>query len=229
MNRRSFLQNTIAFSASLPLIGNPLLSGLYKPEAAPVRAITSGPKHHWFGYYDKLQFDPTSRYALGMQVDFEYRSPAGNDVIRIGMIDLEKGNQWTEIGESRAWGWQQGCMLQWIPGSSSEIIWNDREGSKFVSRVMDIKTKKMRTLPKAIHALTPDGKWGIGTEFSRIQNLRPGYGYAGVKDPYEEKKAPKEIGLYKVNLQTGENTLLFSLADIAAIPHNGESVADNFH
>jgi hypothetical protein len=164
-----------------------------------------------------------------MQVNFEYRSPAGNDVIRIGMIDLEKGDQWTELGESRAWGWQQGCMLQWIPGSSTDVIWNDREGSKFVSRIMNVKTKKMRTLPKAIYALTPDGKWGIGTEFSRIQNLRPGYGYAGVTDPYEEVKAPKEIGLYKINLQTGESTLLFSLADLAAIPHNGESVVDNFH
>jgi len=30
---------------------------------APVRAITRGPKFHWFGYYDKLQIDPTGRYA----------------------------------------------------------------------------------------------------------------------------------------------------------------------
>ncbi len=27
----------------------------------PTRAITRGPRKHWFGYYDKLQFDPTSR------------------------------------------------------------------------------------------------------------------------------------------------------------------------
>ena len=34
---------------------------------APVRAITKGPKFHWFGYYDKFQFDPTNRYVLGMK------------------------------------------------------------------------------------------------------------------------------------------------------------------
>ena len=34
----------------------------------PVRAITKGPQYHWFGYYDKLQFDPTSRYVLGNEV-----------------------------------------------------------------------------------------------------------------------------------------------------------------
>ena len=31
----------------------------------PIRPITSGPSHHWFGYYAKLQFDPGGRYLLG--------------------------------------------------------------------------------------------------------------------------------------------------------------------
>ena len=84
----------------------------------PVRRITRGPRHHWFGYYDKLQFDPTGRYVLGMEVDFEHRSPTADDVIKIGMVDLEDGDRWIELGESRAWCWQQGCMLQWRPGSN---------------------------------------------------------------------------------------------------------------
>lgn len=25
------------------------------------------------------------------------------------------------LGTTRAWGWQQGCMLQWIPGSTQEL------------------------------------------------------------------------------------------------------------
>ena len=74
----------------------------------PVRTITSGPRHHWFSYYDKWQFDPSDRFVLGMQVDFEHRSPTSEDVIRIGMVDLENGDQWIELGESRAWCWQQG-------------------------------------------------------------------------------------------------------------------------
>lgn len=50
-----------------------------------VRAITKGPKFHWFGYYDHLQFDPTSHYVLGMEVDFEHRSPLPEDVIKVAM------------------------------------------------------------------------------------------------------------------------------------------------
>ncbi len=53
----------------------------------PVQRITGGPHHHWFGYYDKLQFDPTVRYVLGMEVAFEHRSPTADDVIKVGMVD----------------------------------------------------------------------------------------------------------------------------------------------
>jgi hypothetical protein len=80
--------------------------------AVPVRAITRGPSFHWFGYYDKLQFDPSGRYALGMQVNFEHRSPRPDDVLQLGMIDLQDGDRWSTIGTTRAWNWQQGCMLQ---------------------------------------------------------------------------------------------------------------------
>ena len=34
----------------------------------PIRAVTRGPGFHWFGYYDKLQFDPSGRYILGPTV-----------------------------------------------------------------------------------------------------------------------------------------------------------------
>ncbi|MDA3925366.1 MAG: hypothetical protein PF904_11780 [Kiritimatiellae bacterium] len=87
---------------------------------SPCRAITKGPKHHWFGYYDKLQFDPSCRYVLGMEVDFAGRSPKPDDVIKIGMVDLQDNDKWIELGSTHAWCWQQGCMLQWISGSDSE-------------------------------------------------------------------------------------------------------------
>ena len=103
-SRRKFLQmsTSVAAVATLPV----LTDGAEKYPAA--RVITRGPKHHWFGYYDKLQFDPSSRFVLGMQVGFEHRSPKPDDVIKIGMVDLSDGDRWIELGESRAWCWQQG-------------------------------------------------------------------------------------------------------------------------
>jgi len=228
MDRREMIKLGILLSGGV-LASNRLVANNFQSAGFPIRSITRGPKFHWFGYYDKLQFDPSGRYVLGMEVGYEHRSPEANDEIRVGMIDLLDNDRWTDLGSSLSWGWQQGCMLQWIPGSSEEIIWNDRQDDRFVSHILNIKTGKKRTLSKAIYALSPDGTWAIGTEFSRIQNLRPGYGYAGVADVYENIKAPKEIGLYKINLKTGNDKMLFTLADLASIPHNGTSVVNNFH
>jgi len=225
MERRKFIKSSL--TASLILGGIPGFSSVLQEQFVPVR-ITDGDHYSWFGYYDKFQIDASGKFALGARVSMEGRSPVETDQLTIGLIDLNT-MEWRQLGTSKAWSWQQGCMLQWIPGSSEEVIWNDREGDHFVSRLVNIKTGKTRTLPKAIYALSPDGKWAIGTEFSRIQNLRPGYGYAGIADPYEAVKAPEEIGLYRMNLKTGEVKLLFSLAKLAAIPYQGESVIDNFH
>ncbi len=184
-----------------------------------MRAITRGPKFHWFGYYDKLQFDPANRYVLGMEVDFEHRSPKADDVIRLGMVDLADGDRWIELGQSRAWSWQQGCMLQWIPGSRSEIIWNDRDGDRYISRVMDVHTRRVRTLPAPIYALSPDGRWAVTTNFSRLNDCRPGYGYAGIPDRNFNVQAPEDDGIWRMDLASGRRELIVSYAAAARIPY----------
>lgn len=195
----------------------------------PVRTITQGPKHHWFGYYDKLEFDPTNRFVLANEVDFEHRTPKGDDVIRVGMVDTADGDRWIELGASRAWGWQQGCMLQWRPGSASEVVWNDREGDRHVCRVLKVKTGAIRTLPRPIYALSSDGRWAVTADFSRIQRMRPGYGYVGLSDPCAVERAPEASGVWRLNLETGEAALIFSLAEAASIDHGGRSLADHWH
>ncbi|HKJ79351.1 MAG TPA: hypothetical protein VKA10_07435, partial [Prolixibacteraceae bacterium] len=175
------------------------------------------------------QFDPTNRFVLCMEVDFEMRSPRKEDVIKMGYIDLHNNDKWTEIGESRSWGWQQGCMLQWVPGSSSEVIWNDRRGDKFISIIKDIKTGETKTLEKAIYSLSTDGKSAIGTDFARIQNYRKGYGYPGGTDPYKKQNAPQKSGIYKIDLESGKAHLILSYHDISKIPNAGEDISEKWH
>ncbi len=195
----------------------------------PVRPLTRGPKHHWFGYYDKLEFDPTGRYVLGMEVDFQDRSPGPDDVIMVGMVDLEDNDRWIELGTSRAWNWQQGCMLQWRPGSKTEILWNDRESDRFVCRILDISTRELRTIPHAVYTVSPDGRTAMGTDFSRIQDMRPGYGYAGIPDPKRDILAPEDTGIYRIDLETGTSTLVISLADMLNIPYPKGRIDDKKH
>ncbi|MBL7141392.1 MAG: hypothetical protein ISS74_10855 [Planctomycetes bacterium] len=233
MRRRTFLQRLAASAAAAGLAGlaGPLARRARAAEPAepraaeaapaaenlpPVRQVTRGPKFHWFGYYDKRQFDPTGRFCLGMEVDFEGRSPRADDRLTVGMVDLADGDRWNPLGESRAWGWQQGCMLQWIPGSPMRLLWNDREGDRFVCRILDTRSRAKRTIPTPIYCLSPDGRTAVTPDFARIQDMRPGYGYPGVSDPHKDDMAPKDSGIWRVDLETGERRLILALADIAA-------------
>ncbi len=189
----------------------------------PVRAITRGPRFHWFGYYDKLQFSADGRFVLGNEVDFEGRSPRADDSIRVGMVDLLDGDKWIELGRTRAWNWQQGCMLQWLPGSSHEVIWNDREAGQFVARICDVTTRRIRTLPHPVYNLSPDGHTAIAPDFRRLNDCRPGYGYAGLPDPFAQQLAPQEAGIWSMDTTNGRQRLLFSFAAALAAPYTGKA------
>lgn len=195
----------------------------------PVEQITQGPKFHWFGYYDKLQFDPSERYVLSNQVDFENRRPRSDDVIKVGMVDLHNNNEWIELGESSAWNWQQGCMLQWRPGSANEVLWNDREGDKYVTRVLDVQTRQMRTLPRPIHHVAPNGEFAIGADFARWTDMRRGYGYIGIPDPYADELAPAESTLYRIDLDTGEWEDIVTLEEVAQVPYPHGDLSEAKH
>ncbi|MGV3485280.1 MAG: hypothetical protein ACO1RT_12745 [Planctomycetaceae bacterium] len=184
----------------------------------PCRQITHGPKHHWFGYYDKQEFDPSGRLVLANQVSFEGRAPTKDDEIAVGYVDAQQDDQWTPIGTSLAWGWQQGCMLQWIGKEGREVLWNTREGDRFVCRIFDIQTKTTRTLDRPIYTLSADGRVGLSLNFSRLDNLRPGYGYEGLTDANVADPAPADDGIWRVDMQTGESRLILSNADVARIP-----------
>jgi hypothetical protein len=211
--RRQFLQHAAA--SSIAALSGPAIS--LAAEFPPTRVITRGPSHHWFGYYDKLQFDPTSRFVLGMQVQFEHRTPTSEDVITIGMVDLQDNDRWIPLGNSRAWNWQQGCMLQWLPGSANKIIWNDRDSDRFVSRIMNVETRQTDTVDYPIYSLQPNGKQAVTPDFRRIADVRPGYGYAGLADPFSDQLVSDRTGIFRVDLESGRADLILTLANIARL------------
>ena len=215
IDRREMISTLSAVGALTMRAGGKLFAA--EASNAPVRVITRGPKHHWFGYYDKFQFDPTDRYVLGMEVDFEHRSPRADDEIRIGMVDLQDHDRWTDLGATTAWCWQQGCMLQWLPGSEHEVIWNDREDGQYVCRILDIKSGKKRTVGHPIYSVSADGRTAVAPDFRRINDVRPGYGYVGFADPVSDELAPEKSGFVRIDLETGKQKLIISLAQIAAM------------
>lgn len=234
ISRRRVLQQSAAVAAGAftfrPAVGSSAI------ELPPVRTITRGPRHHWFGYYDKHQFDLSNTLVLSNQVDFEHRTPRPDDRIRIGYVDTAGGDRWIQMGTSTAWGWQQGCMLQWRPCSDEvartrgqELVWNDREDGKYVCRVFNLRTMTMRSLPRPIYSLSADGRYAITADFARIQRMRPGYGYVGLRSDCHEDRAPADAGVWRMDMETGQSKLIFSLADAAEIDHHGQSLKDQWN
>jgi hypothetical protein len=120
-------------------------------------------------------------------------------------------------------------MLQWLPGSKTEVIWNDRERDHYVSHILDVKSHKRRTLPAPVYAISPDGRWAVSPDFRRLHKLRPGYGYAGIPDPNADVLAPKDAGLWRLDLRSGKAKLIFTMADAAAIAAPGLDTSNSKH
>jgi hypothetical protein len=108
-------------------------------------------------------------------------------------------------------------------------MWNDREGEMFVCHILDVNTGKKKTVPFPIYAVSPDGRTAVAPDFRRIQDMRPGYGYAGSPDPYKNELAPKDSGIFRIDLEKGRTELIVSLADIAKIPYEAEDISKAKH
>ena len=110
-----------------------------------------------------------------------------------------------------------------------EVMWNDREGDHFVTRLLNIETGARHTWPWPFYALSPDGKFGVGVEFERIQDMRPGYGYAGVLDRNRSDLRPVDSGAWLLDWERGERTLVVSINEVAGIPAVHPSHASGKH
>ena len=182
----------------------------------PAHPVTHGPKFHWFGYYDKFPWDATGRYLLSLEVDFMDRAPTPDDVATVGMVDLQDGNKWTPLAQTRVFNWQQGTHLQWLPTAPDrEIIYNSlaADGQRYVPVIQDVFTGQRRELPLPIYAVSRDGKQAVSLDFDRVHSTRPGYGYHLFPDR-AGPDIPEDQGLYTMDLQTGEHRRIITVKQI---------------
>lgn len=151
---------------------------------------------------------------LAHESRFSTHFPAGEQA-GIGVIDLCSHNAFSIVGHTRAWNWQQGAMLQWLPTNPNRsILYNDRVGDSFVTVVLDIQNGSRRILPRATAALSHSGRMALSINFSRLYNLRKDYGYAGVPDPWHKELYPDDDGIYLMNMDTGAHKMILSIRQV---------------
>ena len=215
-HRRQFLS---AFGAGLA-------AGALGQEAAtrlPARAVTKGPKHHFFGYYDKCPWDKTGRYLLAMEISFCDRQPKPGEGLTLGMVDLKDRDRYVPFAETPAWCWQQGTMLQWLGSApDKQVVYNAVADRRYVSVLRDVHAgRTVTTLPRPVYALSADGRQAVSLPFDRLHRLRPGYGYCALPEKHPDDPAPGTDGVWWMDVATGKNELVVPIAKLAAHKPDG--------
>ncbi|ETW10990.1 hypothetical protein ATO8_19254 [Roseivivax marinus] len=165
---------------------------------------------HFHSYYDIPVLNAAATRIAAVRFDRPQRSPVPEDSVEVGVVEIATGG-FRPLARSRAWSWQQGPMAQWI-AAEEKLVWNDREGERFIARLMSPDGGAERRLERPVYALDPGGRVGLSLNFARLDRLRPGYGYAGGGGARIEEAAPEDDGLWKIDIATGESTLILSLA-----------------
>lgn len=179
-------------------------------------------RHVFFGYYDvsPFSFDDKLLLATHASTPLIYEMPGGNDIMEIGYYNLNDNNSdFHKIAETTSWCWQQGCRLQWYSSNNcNQIVYNRIVDGDYGCEILDIKEGKViRQFKTPVYSVSSDGKWGLSLDFSRLQRLRPGYGYVNIPDETVCLPFPDKTGIWRLDMETGDKRLLFSVKDIANI------------
>lgn len=193
--------------------------GSYLMEGVQELFRTRGPRHHFFGYYDKSPFDADGRRILCHTVDFTGRMVEEKDKAEIGVWDIQTG-KYEKVAETSSFNWQQGSMLQWMPPDYSQrIIYNDCIDGEFRAVIVHLATGERRLMASTIYSVDSNGKYAITPNFRRLYFCRPGYSYLNICDPKWNKKVPDKDGIHLVDLEKGEEHLIVTTRQIVDNEH----------
>lgn len=192
------------------------ISPKIKSEGNITRISPDDPSHeYFFGYYDKSPWDATDHYMLCMRANDTWSDVSPKEKADILLIDTSlpetDKNRVKKIAETSSWNVQQSCMLQWLgPDFSSRILFNDYRDGKYVSVIKEIESGAERIIPAPVYTVSSDGKTALTLDFSRLYNLRPGYGYYNVPEKTKDVALPDSTAVWKIDLASGGVTDLLT-------------------
>jgi hypothetical protein len=195
-----------------------------------VTQITHGPKHHYFGYIGQsrtIPWNANGRYVLALQVGFQDRLPGASDPADVCLLDAANHHAVRVVDQTRGWNPQQGTMFYWNPEHpETQFFFNDRDRTtgKVFTVLFDItadggKGKRIREYrfddtPVANGGVAQNGGYFTAINYARMARLRPVTGYAEAWDWTTEVAAPKDDGIFRIDVQTGAKKLIVSFAQL---------------
>jgi hypothetical protein len=204
------------------LVSSRTLLAQSPPFDLKIEQVTSGSKHHFFGYIGQcltIPWNASGQYILGLEIDRIDRMPKPDEAATIILIDTYDNNKILRVDKTNAWNPQQGTMFYWNPlAAETQFFFNDRdvETGKVFTVIYDIKKKKR--VREYRYDDTPIGNGGVaaddsawlGINYGRLARLRLVTGYPEASDWSKEEIAPENDGIFIVDIKTGIKRLLVS-------------------
>jgi hypothetical protein len=171
----------------------------------------------FFGYYDVTPFSKNNNMILANIGPDKNRSPIKGEELLVGYFYRDADKHFQPVDKTSTWCWQMGCRLQWFPEDENNlVIYNKMVDKIYGSVIQDIKNKKiLTTLQRPIYQIDKHGKHALSLNFSRLNRLRPGYGYSAISDPFEGNACPEGDGVWLMNIHSGKNQLILTLKQLS--------------
>lgn len=195
-----------------------------------INRLSPDDKNHeyFFGYYDKSPWDASGRYVICMRAKDTWSQPDPLEPADIILIDTRNNNTSKKIATTHTWNVQQGCMAQWLgPDFSSRIIYNDQREGNYCSVILEVYTGKERILPMPVYTVSADGKTALSLDFSRLHNLRLGYGYAALPETTKGVGIPDATAVWRIDIESGKVVPLLKYTDFAKFEPRSEMLDAN--
>ena len=200
-------------------------------EASHFLSFGEANAHTFFGYYDVTPFSSDGKRLLAMvtaSIDHEKSARQG---IQIGYYNLNDPKRFISVGQTQTWCWQMGCRLQWHPADPDRLIlYNTMVDGSYGSVVQDVITKKIESrFAGPVYAVDNSGQRALSLNFSRLQRLRPGYGYRNLPDSTEGNQAPETDGIHRIDLEKNDSELIIDLRRLSNLePSSSMKNADHY-
>lgn len=166
----------------------------------------------FYGYYDKSPWNSNGNAYLCHRII---------DKNSVEMALLKIGDSIPLIiGRTNTWTYQQGAMLQWLPGSHDNIVvYNTVQASKLGCCMHEIEKDRNRFLPWPVQALHPKGHCAISFNYTRLMMMNPEYGYEQFACNFSPSMPDSEDGLWRVDLYSGVAELIVSIEGLLDESH----------
>lgn len=169
----------------------------------PVRSISPENGHYFFGYYDLMPYSPDEKRHLAGKLPFDGKLNTKDDIMEFGYLEDGK---FTKLFETNCWNFQQGILGQYqFDGKKNVIFYNIFDEKAGCHRTVrhDLDTGEKTMSSMACGHISRDGCYGLGINFSRIWDFRPGYGYPNIRDPFYDIPHPEGDGIFLCDFENG--------------------------